>query len=301
MLRIILLNTLLLNSFLFSKTYYSLETSLDHYTSKSHAYVYNKEYTYKISELIWEAKDVPLVTLQFNAIKKRYFLQMAYSRNISFKDGLMNDYDWLKNDSSDWSDWSNHPNTKVKKIEKYNIAIGKFYLIKSLDSYVKSSLGYRKENKLFEAYDGSYIYSSNSGFRDQIGTIDGLAISYKEEFSYAYMGLNFIKIYNKFNLNFGLLYAPFVSIKNVDHHHISYFIDSAIFDKTTMSGANISIQYKIFKNLYLGFNGEYQRYKLTSGERIRDWYQSNTTSSNATPVIKSTNYSYSNIKFKYIF
>lgn len=307
---IILLFTLSLFFFAQAKTYNSIETSISNFTSKSNVYVYQNNK--KISELIWEAKQVPIINFNLESKKNNYFLNFLFSKNISKKDAIMNDYDWLLDSTSDWSDWSSHSDTKVDSIEIFDLYISYKNFITFLRSDIKTSLGYKKMTKIFKAYDGDYIYSENGGFRNCVGSFGqyndcygsivpgGLNITYKETYKFIYMQVMVLKKIYDFQLATSVIYGPTVVIDGRDYHHLAQFIDVNKLE-SSMYGYGLNLSYPFSKRFYIGLDFNYERYKFTKGRRVRYNLTNNTTSSQANPALKSTNISFSNIKFKYSF
>lgn len=245
-------------------------TSID---TKSHEYVYkSSDNNYKLSELIWEAEDVSLLGLEFDySLSSSTLLNFSYKINIFNSDSMMNDYDWVKDDPNNWSDWSNHPNTQLEHLSILDINIKKLLESKNtLNAYF--TVGYKIESKKFKAYDGTYVYSSSSGFRDETGYFNGLGITYEETFSSLYLGLGGSKKYKKLNFKAALKYSPFVVAKNIDTHHFRYFTNENSFDPTTMTQINLVVEYPYTKDLLFVITYENVEYEETKGTTTRTYY-----------------------------
>ncbi|MGK0256001.1 MAG: plasminogen activator [Arcobacteraceae bacterium] len=265
--------------FLFS-TLYSHEivkgqislTSLD---TTSHEFVYNNGK--KLSELIWEAKDVQMLGVQVDyVLSPSSFIKIGYKTNLS-DDALMDDYDWMKDDTEDWSHWSNHPNTKLDNFTILDISLNKkIKLHHSLDSNIR--IGYKEENRKFKAYGGTYIYSSSTGFRDDSGAFNGLGISYEETFKTIYVGINGKLHYSDFTISGGLSYSPMVQASNIDTHHMRYFTNNNTFNDTTMIAINAEVEYLVTKRISIALNYTDIQYSETQGITTRTYYEDGTDS-----------------------
>ena len=237
----------------------------------SHELVYSPSTGKKLSELIWKADDVQMLGIQFDYLaSKRWFLHISYKTNLS-DNAQMDDYDWLKDGISDWSHWSTHPNTKLDKFTILDISWNN-QLKSDSDIQKEVVIGYKIENRAFKAYDGSYIYSSNSGFRDQSGNFSGLGISYEEEFKTLYLGLNLKKYYDRFILSGRIAYSPKVTATNIDTHHNRYFTNNNTFADTTMKELSANVEYPINKSISLALNYLRVDYDETEGMTTRTYY-----------------------------
>jgi plasminogen activator len=260
------------------------ELSIKSINSKSYEYVYYNEH--KLSELIWKADNVRLLGIQFDyLISKDSFFQFTYKHNIS-NDAYMDDYDWLIENRSDWSDWSTHPNTVLDKYAILDLSVHQKFKSK-FNIETTLLLGYKNIEKSFRAYDGSYIYSSNPGFRDEYGTFSGLGISYEESFQSFYIGVSLKKKISPFIVRGILKYSPIVIVTNEDNHHFRYFVNNNEFDTTTMTDIGIEVEYPLEKNISIVYNYQNVQYKKTKGITTRTYYKDtieNTTSINAGSV-----------------
>jgi len=162
-------------------------------------------------------------------------------------------------------------------------------IVTSVNNKIKSDsdiekyiiLGYKVEKRAFKAYDGTYIYSSKNGFRDQQGDFSnpndpfyspGLGISYEETFKTIYIGMNAKKYYPQFIVSGKLIYSPRVIVTNQDNHHNRYFINNNKFSDTTMVSINTNIEYPINDNISLALNYINVKYAETKGTTTRSYY-----------------------------
>lgn len=183
----------------------------------------------------------------------------------------MDDYDWLKNNTSSWSDWSTHSNTKLDKYSILDLSVyHQLDFISSVEQYIL--LGYKVVDTSFNANDGTYIYSSNSGFRDQTGSFSGATVSYEESFESIYLGVALQKKFPSLIIGGVFKYSPAVISKSKDNHHKRYFVNTNTFDKTSMFDFGIKVEYPIRENLSIAYNYKNVRYKETKGNTTREYY-----------------------------
>ncbi len=281
-----ILSLLLLISTLYSNNFINKQITITSLDTTSHELVYDPDSGKKLSELIWQADDVQMLGFKFDyTLSRTSFVQFNYQMNLS-DDALMDDYDWLKDDTSQWSDWSNHPNTRLDNFTIFDISINnKIKSDTDIEKYIV--IGYKVEKRAFKAYDGTYIYSSSGGFRDQSGSFSGLGISYEETFKTIYVGMNVKKHYPKFIVSGKLTYSPRVTATNQDNHHNRYFINNNKFSDTTMVSIDANIEYPINDNISLALNYINVKYDETKGTTTRSYY------AGATEQTPGTVYTYS--------
>jgi len=307
--------TLFIFIILFSNNSFGKKTSIytkiytTQYSSTSNEIVNDPNTRKKLSELIWEIDNITLIGIGLKIPTKK---NLKLNGSIEFlpmrQKALMNDYDWLKDDTSNWSDWSNHPNTKIENI--INLDLNTEYKSKSNLFKYKYLLntGVSLRHHSFKAYGGSYVYSSNNGFRDKTGTFDNsLGISYEETFVSLYLKGTAFKIIDKYYFNASFLYSPATFIKNKDTHHDRGFINNNTFSISSMYEYGLIIKYFIKKNISIGIDYKYRTYLESKGRTNRTYYKT-TNEGNAGDSysytgasIKSTSTSYTNftIVFKF--
>lgn len=240
--------------------------------STSNELVYYPNTNQKVSELIYKATNTKLLSLSGRyEIYPEYILKIGAKTLIKEGNNVMNDYDWLDDTTNEWSNWSNHPNTKLTKNFNFNINLANnVYEKRNFSSAV--SIGYFGSEKIFEVYDGNYIYSSANGFRDRIGTIEGLGITYKEKVLMPYIELD-STIFNRIHrINFALRYSPNVAMENSDTHHLREFTDTGTHDKSSMLGGSIEYKYKIDRKTFIQTSYKYSSYEEARGDVKRTYF-----------------------------
>lgn len=114
----------------------------------------------------------------------------------------MVDSDWLdKNKPDIWTHESRHPDTRLNFANEFDLNV-KGWLLNEPNYRLGLMAGYQESRYSFTARGGSYIYSSDEGFRDDVGTFpDGeRAIGYKQRFKMPYIGLTGSYRYEDFEL-----------------------------------------------------------------------------------------------------
>lgn len=240
--------------------------------STSNELVYYPNTNQKVSELIYKATNTKLLSLSgCYEIYPEYILKMGVKTLIKEGNNVMDDYDWLKTSTNEWSNWSNHPNTKLTKNFSFDISLANnLYEKRNFSSGV--SIGYFGSEKIFEVYDGSYIYSSANGFRDRIGTIEGLGITYKEKILMPYVELDSAIFNRTHGVNFTLRYSQNVAMENSDTHHIREFTDIGTHDKSSMLGYSIEYKYKIDRKTFIQTSYKYFSYEEARGNVKRRYF-----------------------------
>jgi len=238
----------------------------------SHELVYAPGTGKKISELIWDAKGVKMLGFNVNYQKnENFYISFDYKTNIRERQSMMDDYDWLKDDRTEWSDWSNHPNTYLDKLTILDLAFNaKLKPIATIESNL--IFGYKVENKRFKAYDGSFIYSTENGFRDDRFTSYGLGITYQETFETIYTGISLNKQYPNFRINSKLLLSPFVKASSKDNHHNRSFENSNHYSDTIMTSFDLGLEIDYSKDTSFEVSYAYIDYSKTNGITTRRYY-----------------------------
>ncbi|MCK5293043.1 MAG: omptin family outer membrane protease [Arcobacteraceae bacterium] len=274
MLKIILLSFFLFATSLFSKNLpiYG-NVYLSQYSSQSSEIVYESNSGKKLSELIWKIDNVSLFGIGFQVpCQNKFKFNLNYQSMITENSGMMTDYDWLKDYTTDWSDRSIHPTTKITNISIFDINLQ--YDLKNNkygNRYIVYA-GYKVEEHGFEAWDGSYIYSSNNGFRDKNGIFNGLGITYKEEFKSFYLKGMAIKSVDDFVLKGFISYSPFVIVTNEDTHHFRSFTNTNSFNSTTMYEVGFMLNYYLSRDILIGLDYTKRVYNETDGTTSRYYY-----------------------------
>lgn len=177
----------------------------------------------KLSELDWASRAVPVYAAAFAAEIDPAWSVGASLRYAAGGNSDMTDYDWIEpfntgTGKSDWSDRSIHPDTQLK----YYVD-GDLSLTRSLFSADTASLGltggFRYTDVRWDAYGGSYIYSTDSA-RDTTGDFaDGeRGISYRQRIPVFYAGVSGATSIGAFGFSGSAKLGVTSGINDIDQH-----------------------------------------------------------------------------------
>jgi plasminogen activator len=175
-------------------------------------------------------------------------------------DNALDDYDWLLGYSGfeSWSDWSHHDDTRLAKAFEIDLgASARFVEAGPISLSVLA--GYRFHTQKWNAYGGSFIYSTN-GFQDDIGSFPQgeLQISYQQWWHAPYLGLGVTYISGPLSISLEAIGSPLVSVRDRDNHvDIGFFKEA--FSPTTMIGGSLSAELALNQRFSLMAGAEAER------------------------------------------
>jgi plasminogen activator len=219
-----------------------------------------------LSQLIWEIDELFMVGFGASVQQK----WIAFHADAWFKaadgEGTMDDYDWIFGGPG-WSDWSHHEDTTIS--EAWIIDLNLEFMIPQLstDSFVTSAIvGYKYENYEWQARGGSYIYSSNPGWRDLTGTFPAgaLGITYSQTWDAPYIGFDLRGSIGKFELSGRAIGTTYAKVDTHDTHHFRSLNVVAEGDHGDMYSLGLTGGYHFTDHLALNTS-----YLYTSYETIR--------------------------------
>ncbi|NQU39807.1 MAG: omptin family outer membrane protease [Lentisphaerae bacterium] len=172
---------------------------------------------YKVSELIWEIKSLAMAggtaSLQVGQAL-RFNIGAWFGLNAG--DGGMEDYDWLEPSIDDWTHFSE---SEVDIEAAYSIDLNASLALFELGPFQISGIaGYKHDFWEWSDFGGTYIYS-DSGFRSDVGSFGGAnGIDYEQTFDIPYIGAQVATTGSELRASAYLLYSPFVTAEDKDHH-----------------------------------------------------------------------------------
>ena len=213
---------------------FSLQASIMALTGENHEYVYagandiGLPYDYKVSELIWDIDSLwmagGVASLQIGNLIR---INLGGWTGINKGSGSMDDYDWLEPSTSQWTDYS-HSDVDIETA--YSIDINVSYQFIDLGPCkLHAVIGFKEDYWEWSDYAGTYIYSSQNGFRDITGDFGGVnAIDYNQTFDIPYVGIKATLDKNRIHASAYLQYSTFVYANDEDHHILRdiYFNES---------------------------------------------------------------------------
>jgi outer membrane protease len=225
----------------------------------------------KLSELYWDINSVAMVGVVLSLDTPcRLSANAGFWSAISEGQGAMDDYDWMVYSGDDnWSDWS-HSAVEVKDANRWDVNLA-YALIQKPEFDLKAQLGYRRMFWKWADQGGYFIYSSETSFRDLAGTFEDITgIEYEQTFEIPYLGLSTGWRGRKMALDGYVLYSPFVSADDKDHHLYSDTQFTESFDNGVFWAAGLSTRYQLTSQMYLLAGIEYQEISEIRGSMTID-------------------------------
>ena len=224
---------------------------------------------YKLSQLIWEVKDNPVLIGGFSFSRKKVRMNLELQTALTEADGVMDDFDW-QYVGLDWSDWSHHEDTTLTEHNSLDLNLD-YLFYGTADNAWRFLIGYRQSKWAWESRGGSYIYSTvPTDFRDLSGffTPGERVISYEQEFSFPYIGLKYEGDSGKWKYHFQYEYSNWVSMKATDHHFLRDLIFVDDFSNGSMSAYKVSAAYNISSGLEAYIRYDAREYEELRGSTI---------------------------------
>ena len=232
---------------------------------------------YTLSHLIWQSVT-PVLRGSISVDVGGGFNVRAEGSVAAFGRSYMEDYDWQKGDNTfdNWSHRSQHPDTNLDHFYTGGASLG-YEIVKDDTAVVRAHGGFKYTDVKWSAYGGSYVYSSNGGFRDVSGSIaDGTpGISYRQQFPELFLGIDGEERYGDVRVG-GLLRGgmTFLSVSTDDHWLRNLrFVDTLRIAPTFTAGMDVG--YALGRNAELTISARYdhifeargdtQYYNIASG------------------------------------
>ncbi|NQY20782.1 MAG: omptin family outer membrane protease, partial [Campylobacteraceae bacterium] len=219
-------------------------------------------YSKKLSELTWKSDNINLLGLSF--FYDNYFKYIfTYKKNIKDEKAFMSDFDWLNNNYK-WTHYSKHPDTKVVNVEHFNLEIKKeIYQYKNL--FFNLSIAYKYEEEKYEAYGGSYIYSSSNALRDLAGEFSGVVITYKTKAYIPYLKSQIEYKSESFINSLSLSLSNLVYFQEYDTHHLRNIQFNSDFYLSKYLAIDLRSEYKFTKTVSFLLSYKYSKFYETKG------------------------------------
>lgn len=225
----------------------------------------------KLSQLNWDLKQVPTLHLgltfhpsEWLSLDARGWTQMGKGRSH------MKDYDWMDGEDEPWTDYSDHPDTKVKKAWQAEFT-ATVWALKREDLALGAMLGYQRSEFGWEAKGGRFIYSSEDGFRDEIGEVPAKlkGISYEQTFDTPYIGLVGLYTHDNWELEGRFKYSQWVKARQYDQHHLRDLTFTGQNDnRGKMQSLALGVSYRIQPQLTIKAAVDYQMFAETKGNTL---------------------------------
>jgi len=225
----------------------------------------------KLSQLTWDIKQVPTLHLglAFHPLDWLSYDLRGWTR-ISGGNSHMKDYDWLSDEDVGWTHYSDHPKTRLKNAWQVEFA-ATAWALKREDLALGVTAGYQRSRFDWDSKGGSYVYTSENGFRDLEGNFPGgeKAISYQQTYDTPYLGL--VGLYNLKNwtLESRFKYSQWVRARDFDTHHMRDLTFSGDNGNTgRMQSLALGLAYNVNPQLSVKAGIDHQVYASTKGSTL---------------------------------
>lgn len=230
--------------------YVSIELYGGYLKGQSRELVYNAQTGHKESELFWRI-DEAFVVGGTIAVRPVDWLTFKVGGWIPVKsNNTMEDYDWSASGKSDWSDWSNHPDTQMTRAHTINagaaVRVAKFDKTSLFDRAQLDLLaGYRWFYIGWTAYNGSFIYSRDSGWHNDIDSNpEGHpVIAYEQWIETPYLGIGGSMSINRWSFNGEVTGSLWGRASDRDHHFNRTLLFEEEYNNMSMLAGEFSASY----------------------------------------------------------
>ncbi len=223
----------------------------------------------ELSHLIWDSEGVLIVDLGLSYdITKR--LSIFAEGVIGLDDNShMVDYDYL-GDNTSWTDRSLHPRTKLKHYYQADLGFD-FTVIKKPTFQLDFRLGARYTEAAWDAYGGSYVYSSDpksGAIRDDVGNFPDheIGISYRQRLPGVYLGPKIEwAVFERLSVRAGGLVGVTYAKEDRDRHWARDLVFEVDLESRPFYGGMLEFEYALTRNMQLYVEGNYDYYSLAKG------------------------------------
>jgi plasminogen activator len=242
------------------------EISAGHMQATSHELVYDADTGRKVSELIWTMDDVAVIGGKLSFQPTRWWSFDVGGFINATETATMDDYDWLDEGTSNWTHWSHHEDTDLKAMQMFDFS-SKLALWRSEALDVKALAGYRFDNFEWVARGGTYIYSSDTGFRDLVGDFPpGVAgITYRQEFNTPYLGASGQLRLGPVTIDATVAGSVWVGGQDHDQHHFRGLVFKEDFEGGQMLKVDVEGRYQMTDELALKVAWQHLDYERMKG------------------------------------
>ncbi|AHK20515.1 omptin family outer membrane protease [Yersinia similis] len=243
----------------------TVSTSFGLLNAESIESVYQAETANKrLSQLNWKTNNAPIVKLDisWDALPRLTLTAKAWS-TLSSGQGVMDNYDWLTPQQTQWSDWSHHEKTNLNYANEIDIN-AKIWFFKQHNYRVGPILGYQENNHSWTAYGGNFNYNNGTNV---FAAPDGIVgVGYKQKFDMLYIGLAGSYRYQQLEFNALLKYSNWVNANAYDNHYSRKvsFKDSS--KNSSYYSAVIDAGYYFTENTKLFVEAAWNQYSEGRGE-----------------------------------
>lgn len=233
---------------------------------KSHEIVYGDDGE-KISELIWRLESVPMIGLTASIpLPLDATLSLSAWSRIGRAPAHNDDYDWASEQHpADWSHHSQSPTT----LTDGEVVDAQFRVpfLKTATGGISGALGFRYDHWGWADCGGTYIYSSETGFRDQQGSFENIPGISFEQWMYApYLGVDAHGRIGKLTLTGRCAGSLWAWANDEDHHHQRDLFFEDTFERIGYFRADLGLSYPLSAHLSCTSDLSVHTYGRTTGD-----------------------------------
>jgi outer membrane protease len=247
-------------------------------TASELAFSYPLGRKFKLSELTWDIKDVLMGGVQGTlGLGRRVRLNLGAWFAFTEGNGMMVDRDWNYPDSvsavllpngRNWSDESRHPDTSLdegivldQNLNVTALKLGAFSL--------HGLVGFKYDSWKWSSRGGTFIYSTEFyGSRDATGAFPAgqPVITYKQQYSIAYIGVGASWSRPAFQLETHLVYSGWVFARDSDFHVLRDVRFEGDFSGGTYIGLGLKAAWAFTQHWSAALGVEYQTIPEITGD-----------------------------------
>lgn len=241
---------------------FSISGSIGALGGESREYVY-AENGRKVSQINWKIKPAAILQAEMNYDVLSWL--SAHVRGwttIAKRTTVMDDYDWLNPNQSNWTEWSHHENTQMNYANDLDLNL-RAWLWKNTNLKLGATLGYERNAFDFKAIGGCYQYQSGK-LTGCFANVPGIA--YQQTFNTPYVGL--IGKYNidRFELAAVAKYSNWVQAKDQDQHFMRDLTFKETSDRSNYYSLMLDAGYRVTNNLKVFTQASYNQYSRTKAD-----------------------------------
>jgi outer membrane protease len=242
----------------------SVEIYGGYLTGTAGEYVYNVPGNgTKLSQLNWQIDNAAILGGRLTYRPFDWLNLRLGGWSVVASGNAQDDFDWFRgyNGFDSWTDWSHSGVTEIAKAYQIDVsAAARLHQFGSVE--ISGLAGYRFLTLKMNDFGGHFIYSTNGGFRNDVGTFDPneLGIAYQQWWHTPYLGVGAIYSGEKFKLTAELIGSPLVMARDKDHHNSRNLVFKERFTPSWMLGATLAVEYALSAQVALTARADYQRY-----------------------------------------
>ncbi len=223
-----------------------------------------------VSRLIWQATAVPVATFEAEwQAAERLVVFGSLGLGLG-RGGDMADYDWTVK-GRPWSMRSQHPDTELDRYLVLELG-ARYDLLRGRGGRLGLAAGLSYTNVKWTARGGSYVYSSDTGFRDRAGAFaDGAkVISYQQSLPAFYLGpAGAIEAWG-LTLSGRVVGGLTLDGSSADHHWLRDLSFEQDYHPAPYLGLRARLELPIGPEAALFLGGRYRRHFLMKGSTLWD-------------------------------